>query len=70
VLAFVALDQAGGLAVDLVESARDGVDAPLVIAGPRLFAEQLGDAVGDRRAVAALALVGVDRAQLALGEAL
>ena len=66
VVALVALDLAGGLAVDRVELGGDGVDVLLVVAGPRLLAEELGDAVGDRGAVGALALVGVDGAQLAL----
>jgi hypothetical protein len=70
VVALVAPDQAGGLGIDLIEPARDGVDALLVIARPRLLTEQLGDPVDDRRAILALALISIDRAQFALSEAL
>src|SRR5215213_1315068 len=62
VVALVALGLAGGLAVDGAELGGDGIDVLLVIAGPRLIAEQLRNTVGDRGSVAVLALVGVDEA--------
>ena len=52
--ALVAPDLPGGVEIDCLEPRRDGVGALLVIPGPGLRAEQLRDAVGDRRAVGGL----------------
>src|SRR5215204_735883 len=55
VVALVASGLTGGVESSRVEPRRDGVGGLLVIAGPWLLAEQLGDAVGDRRLVRRLA---------------
>ena len=70
VVALVGADRLGGLGVGGVEGLDDLLDALLVVARPRLVAGQLVDAVEDGGAVLALALVGLDRAQVALREAL
>jgi hypothetical protein len=49
--ALVAPDLPGGVDIDRVEPGRDGVGALLVITGPRLLTEELGNAVGDHRAM-------------------
>ena len=68
VAAFVVVHLAGESFVAGNEGFADLDDGLFVVAGPRFFSAQRGDAVGHGRAVGVLALVGVDLGQVDLRE--